>query len=38
MYYVFLLLILLVFTFFGSLPSIMLTRRTPSDIIAKYDI
>lgn len=37
-FYVIYLLILLIFIVFGSIPSILLTRRTPSEIIAKYDI
>ena len=37
-YYLFLLCVIIIFTFFGSLPSIRLMRKTPSEIIAKYDI
>ncbi len=37
-FYLVLIVILFIFSFFAALPSLFLMRKTPSEIIAKYDI
>ena len=38
LYYLVMIVMIMVFIIFGALPSLLLTRKTPSEIISKYDI